>query len=145
MKLLDKIKVLPKIIKAAFVLDRAWQLQVSGKSTEALNLLNKHKEILNGKSISYHLNCGRLLFIANYDYKCAIEEFSQGVSLINSKKKLKSDKREYLLAWTKYMIALCYEEMGEKETAERWRTEYKMHKFDIDRVSKITKKEFPIS
>ena len=107
-RLFKKIKSLPKIITAISALNNVLELQAAGKDKEALTLLDKYTGILKGKSISYHLNRGRILFNGYHDYKNAIEEFSQGITLIDSKRKIKPNRREYLLAWTKYMIARCY-------------------------------------
>jgi tetratricopeptide (TPR) repeat protein len=143
-KLFKKFINLPRIIKAVFALNKALSLHVAGKNKEALTQLEKHKEILKDKSISYYLTRGRIQIDSDPDYRKAIEDFSQGISIINSKRKMKPNKREYLLAWTKYCIAWCYFELGEKDTAEHWRSESEKHYFDIENVPQITKSEFPM-
>jgi len=144
MNQIKRIKKLSNKFKAIFALNRAISLQEVGRDKEALHLLDKHTEMLKGKFLGYHLNRGRILINADHDYKNAIEEFYQGISVIDSKRKMKPNKQEYLLAWTKYMIAWCYAELGEKNTAEHWRNEHAKHRFDYDSVPSITRNEFPM-
>ena len=144
MKIFKIIKFLPRAIKGALTLYSVVDLQVNKKFEEALILLEKDKDVLEGKNFKYHLHRGRILVNARDDYKAAIEEYMQGISLLNSDKKINSNRREYCLAWAKYVIAGCYYDLGEKEIAETWRTESEKHDFDIDRVSTGIKGSFPM-
>jgi tetratricopeptide (TPR) repeat protein len=142
MSFLKKIIKLPKLIKALSDESKAIRLYSSGRPKEALRLLDKHTEIRK-MDFKYHLNRGRCIFVAYHDYEKAIEAFSQGLSLVKSECKIKSNDRKYIFAWIKYMIAWCYHEIGETEISEYWRTESEKHHFDFDKVRRLIKCEFP--
>ena len=81
-------------------------MQIDGKFEEALILIDKYKDLFEGKNFKYHLNRGRILANGRNDYKAAIEESLKGISLINSDRRINFNEREYYLAWAKYCNCL---------------------------------------
>ncbi len=144
MKLFKKIKLLPRVIKGTIALIKARDLQINGKYEEALILIDKYKDLFEGKDFQYHLNRGRILFSDRRNCKSAIEEYLKGVSLVNSDKRINSNEREYYLAWAKYVIAWCYDELGEKDVAEDWRTESEKHDFNNEKIPENIRSAFPM-
>jgi tetratricopeptide (TPR) repeat protein len=144
MKLFKKIKFLPRVMKGTWALIKSRDLQIDGKYEKALILIDKYKDLFEGKNFQYHLNRGRILVNARNDYKAAIQEYSKGISLLNLDKKMNSNWREYYLAWVKHSIGGCYYELGEKDNTETWIAESEKHDFNYEKIPENIRSAFPM-
>lgn len=145
MGIMKNILNLPTSIRTSRALIRAEDLQREEKYQEALSLLDSIPDFKKAISFSYHLCRAKILFYGFMEFKKAIESLHHAILIINSKKRMRSQNREYLLRWTKFLIARCYSELEEAETAEQWRVEYEKHCFDYDKVFSLYKSEYPIT
>jgi hypothetical protein len=109
-----------------------------------LILIDKYKDLFEEKNFKYHLERGRILFSDRRNCKSAIEEYLKGISLVNSDKKINSNEREYYLAWAKYAVAWCYDELVEKDVAEGWRNESEKHNFNYEKIPEYIRTAFPM-
>jgi len=145
MNIFKKIKLLPRIIKGTLALINVRDLQINGEYEEALALLEKYKDLFEGKNFEYHLNRGRILLNSRSDFKTAIEEYLQGISLLApDKRRMNPNWREYYLAWAKYAIGWCYYALDEKDVAKNWRTESEKHDFNNEKIPENIRSAFPM-
>lgn len=133
----------PSNIRFALLLNKAECLDADGYSDEAFELFLSMKHRFNEKSYRYHLSLGRLYLDYKQDYSKAIDEFKKAVVVLNKKKFLKENDRQYYLSYSKYVIVKCLNALTEFEEADTWRGQCESHEFDLEKVSESARRVFP--
>jgi len=144
MKFWKRLISFPKIFRASLALQKCKDLQTEGKYPEALAEILKSKNMFEGNNFGYHLNLGRIYCNFKKDHLSSMAESKLALSLINSDIRLSENNRQYLLSYTKYVIGLDLYELGEKDEAEKWRTESEKHYFDIEKCSNNFRHTYPM-